>query len=384
MPHWGLQSPNWTMSVPPWAAVPIVAYAPNPTQLEGVLVFTVVMIVTYVLVGWLHDRARARRRRIVEDAGVQLSVLLFHPDVEAAQAAERLGRAPRNLLLDMVQRLASDLSGDADRRLRNFVLTTGLTRRIRRRLRSHSWRRRAQGAALGALLPIGDPLRTALLDDSHPVVRARTAEGLDASDAVARVARLIELLDDDVPAVRFAAQQALLRSGARVVPALAQYLSRGDGPGIVWALEIATNLPDPRLVTAVRRHLESPDPRRRAVATEAIVPWLEDPSVFVKLLEDSDSDVRATAARAVGAAQAEQLVAHVGRLLCDRVWDVRQQAGLTLAAMGPAGHMTLRIHLDDPDAYARDMAVLMLDTLAVRDSRSRFHRISKLTGANAA
>ena len=353
-------------------------------DVTAVSVFTVVMIVTYILVGWLHDLVRSRRRQIAERAGAELSALLFHPDVEAAQAADRLGRAPRNLLLDMVQRLASDLNGDADQRLRNFVLTAGLTPTIRRRLRSRSWRRRAQGAALGSLLPDGDPLRTVLLDDPHPVVRARAAEGLNESDAVACVDRLIELLDDGVPAVRFAAQQALLRSGARVVPALEQYLSRGDGPGIVWALEIATNLPDPRLIPAVRRHLESPDPRRRAGATEAIVPWLEDASILVDLFTDPDPDVRATAARAAGIAQAEQLAAHIGRLLCDSVWNVRQQAGLTLATMGPAGLMTLRVHLEDPDPYARDMAILMLDTLAVRDPHSSFRRISQLTEVNAA
>jgi HEAT repeat protein len=223
-----------------------------------------------------------------------------------------------------------------------------------------------------------------LLDDLHPVVRARTAEGLSASDAAAKVDRLIELLDDEVPAVRFAAQQALLRAGPEAVPSLEQYLSFGNGPGIVWALEIATNLPDPRLMPPVRRHLTSPDPRRRAVATEAIVPWLEDPSILVTLLKDPNPDVRATAARAAGTAQAEQLAAHVGKLLCDSVWDVRQQAGLTLAAMGPAGLMTLRIHLDDPDPYARDMAVLMLETMAVRDPRARFQPISQLTGADAA
>ena len=238
--------------------------------------------------------------------------------------------------------------------------------------------------ALGSLLPDGEPLRTVLLNDPHPVVRARVAEGLNESDAVVCVDRLIELLDDGVPAVRFAAQQALLRSGARVVPALEQYLGRGDGPGIVWALEVATNLPDPRLIPAIRRHLASPDPQRRAGATEAIVSWLEDPSILIDLFTDPDSDVRAAAARAAGIAQAEQLAAHVGRMLCDSVWNVRQQAGMTLATMGPAGLMTLRVHLEDPDPYARDMAVLMLDTLAVRDPRSRFRRISQLSGVNAA
>ena len=71
-------------------------------DLTPLLVFTAVMIVTYVFVGWLHDLASARRRRITKRAEVQLSLLLFRPDVEAAQAANRLGGAPRNLLLDMV------------------------------------------------------------------------------------------------------------------------------------------------------------------------------------------------------------------------------------------------------------------------------------------
>lgn len=355
-----------------------------PVDLIALLQFTVAMQAVYVCVGWLRDRARARRRRIVEWAQVELSVLLFHPDADAARAAEQLGRAPGRLLLDMVQRLASDLSGDADRRLRSFVLSAGLARPIRSRLRSRSWRRRAQGAALGSLLPEGDPLRVVLLDDPHPVVRARAAEGLSESDVPASVTRLFELLDDEVPAVRFGAQQALLRCGSGVVPALQRYLSESDGPGIVWALEIATNLPDPRLTLAVRRHLRSSDPQRRAVATEAIVSWLDDPSVLIEQFGDPDPNVRATAARAAGLVQADHLAAHIGRLLCDSAWQVRQQAGLTLAGMGPAGLMTLRVHLDDPDPFARDMAVLMLDTVAARDTRSRFRRSPATDEVNVA
>ena len=350
----------------------------------AILLVVVFLGVVYVFWGWLRDRSRARRRRILEWAQVDLLVVLFHADADAACAADRLAGVPGHLLLDLIQRLASDLSGDADQRIRKLVRTAGLTRQIRSRLRSRSWRRRAQGAALAGLLPDGDPLRMALLNDPYPVVRARAAESLAESDVVGHVNRLVELLDDDVQAVRFAAQQALLRSDARIVPALREYLSSPESPGIVWALEVAANLPDPRLIPAIRQHMGSPDPRRRAIATEAIVPWLDDPGILVERLRDADADVRATAARAAGAAKAELLAAHVGRLLSDEAWSVRQQAGLALATMGPAGIMTLRVHLEDPDPYARDMAALMLDTVSIRDVASRFVPASQLAEGNAA
>ena len=355
-----------------------------PIDLAAMLSFTAFVGVAFVFFGWCLDRFRARRQRIRQWALVELSAVLFRPEEEAARAAERLAGLPRGLLLDMIQRLATDFSGDVDRRLRDLVLTAGLAHPIRSRLRSRSWRRRAQGAALGSLLPEGDPLRLSPLNDPHPTVRARAAESLEESDVVRCVDTLVDLLDDDVRAVRFAAQQAILRSDSRIVPALQRYLSSPDRPGIVWALEIAANLPDPRLASPIRDHMASSDPNRRAIATEAIVPWLDDPQILIDRLHDADADVRATAARAAGMARAEQLATHVGRLLSDQAWDVRQQAGLALAAMGPAGLMTLRVHLQDPDLYARDMAALVLDTLSVRGAQPELGRTPRIEEGHAA
>ncbi len=332
-------------------------------ELGEALVVTATFAGAYLVVGLAHDRRRWNRRRLQDRVQSDIAVVLFGGERAAAVAAERLAGVPRTLLLDTIQRLATDLDGDADERIRRLVTTAGLHRPIRRRLRSRSWRRRAQGAALAALLPRSDPLRLAPLADPNPIVRARAAEGLETSDVVDHVEELTALLDDEVEAVRFAAQQALLRLDARAVPELERYLRTATGAGVGWALEVAANLPDPRLVPALELHVRSDDPRRRAIATQALAPWLTDMTVLIDGFSDPDPLVRSTAAEAAGMLQAQALAARVGRLLGDESWAVRQQAGRALAAMGPTGTMTLRHHLRDQDPYAQDMARQVLDTI---------------------
>ncbi len=182
-------------------------------------------------------------------------------------------------------------------------------------------------------------------------------------DVELAAARLISMLDDDVEAVRFAAQSALLHGAGHVNDELASFLTTSDSPGVVWALEVAANSPDPRLLPGIRRHLASQDARRRAIATRACAPWMDDPGELIALLDDRDPSVRAVAAEAAGLIGAQTLAARVGKLLSDRSWVVREHAGRALATMGPAGVMTLRIHLNDDDAYAQDMARQVLDTI---------------------
>lgn len=88
------------------------------------------------------------------------------------------------------------------------------------------------------------------------------------------------------------------------------------------------------------------------------------------LLDDPDADVRAAAAAAVAGPGGEAMAAPVGRLLADRSWKVRQQAGRSLASMGPTGALVLRAHLSHTDPYARDMAQRILDDLEARGRRA--------------
>lgn len=187
---------------------------------------------------------------------------------------------------------------------------------------------------------------------------------MDQPDIEKHAGRLVELLDDPVDAVKFAAQSALLHGEANVIAEVYKYLHSGDGDGIEWALEVAANLPTPSLVAGMRVHLESPDPARRAIATRSVALWLTDLNALIERLDDEDAGVPAAAAEAAGVIGAQTMAARVGQLLGDQSWVVRTQAGRSLAAMGPAGVMTLRVHLTDSDPYAQDMARQVLDTLA--------------------
>lgn len=323
-------------------------------------------IVGYLLIGLVNDIRRGLRSKLVERMQHDLAVVLFQPVPEAEAAARRLARDPKRPLVDLVQRSATDLSGDADRRLRSLVATAGLSSSIRRRIRSRSWRVRAQGAALASLLPEGDPGRLSLLVDPHPLVRARAVEAMEAESIVANTKLVIVLLDDESPAVRLAAQGALLRGGSPVVPALQQHLGRATSIGTAYALEVASNLPDPRLLDSVITHIRSPNAQCRAQAAKAIGLLDADSDDLTTLLGDEAAEVRAAAALAISRGGIERRAAEVGRLLRDPSWHVRRAAGHALRSMGPSGIGTLRVYAEDEDAYAREGARQVLATVEAR------------------
>ena len=336
-----------------------------PTELLFAAVITAGTALVFVVLGFGLDVARWRAARRRDRILALLARILLADEAGAEVASERLARYRPATIIPLIQRLAADLDGEAMGRLRALVSSAALDRHIRSKIGSRRWRRRAQGAGLANLLPDGDPARTVLLDDPHPLVRARCAEALAPADAGRCAARLVELLDDDVDADKFAAQGALIHAGALAVDALADYLMTGNDDGVRWALEVAANTPDPVLIPGIRRHLDGPDPERRAIATRAVAIWADGAAELRDRLQDDDPHVRAAAADAVALAGTEELAADVGRLLGDRSWIVRERAGRSLAAMGPTGVMTLRIHLNDEDDYARDMARQVLDTLGV-------------------
>lgn len=334
------------------------------------LIVLVVCAASYLVVGLVSDVRRGLRSRRLTRMQHDLAIVLFQPVPEAEAAARRLARDPQQALLDLVQRSATDLSGDADRRLRSLVAAAGLGSGIRRRIRSRSWRIRAQGAALASLLPEGDPGRLVLLVDPHPLVRARAAEAMESESVTAHPQLVTVLLDDESPAVRLAAQGALLRGGSPVVPTLQRHLRRPDDIGTAYALEVASNLPDPRLLDAVAIHLTSPRAQCRAQAAKALGLLDPDSAALIELLGDETAEVRATAALAISRGGVERRAADIGRLLRDPSWHVRRAAGQALQTMGPTGIGTLRVYAEDEDAYAREGARQMLATVEARTTVS--------------
>ncbi len=330
------------------------------------LVVLAACALAYLAIGLLSDLRRRLRAKLLTRMQHDLAIVLFQPVPEAEAAARHLAKDPKRALIDLVQRSATDLSGDADRRLRSLVATAGLGSGIRRRIRSRNWRVRAQGAALASLLPEGDPGRLSLLVDSHPLVRARAVEAMEVESIVAYPKLITVLLDDPSPAVRLAAQGALLRGGSPIVPALQHHLRRFDGVGIAYALEVAANLPDPRLLDVVTYHLGSPRAQCRAQAAKALGLLAPDADDLTELLGDDAPEVRAAAAQAISRGGIGQRSADVGRLLRDPSWHVRRAAGQALRTMGPSGVGTLRVYAGDEDTYAREGARQVLATIEAR------------------
>lgn len=324
------------------------------------------LVAIYVLGGALRDVVGRRRQRRIIEAKRIIAKIVLAGDEEAGLAVDELPNIPRRTRLKLLTELVLDFEGDADARVRRLVEVTGLARHITRMARRRNWRYRAQAARLASLIPDVEA-RGQLLHDRHPLVRAHAAENLDRDDVAGHCSTLLTHLDDPNRAVRFAAQQALLAGDSRIVGDLLSYLQNGDHPGTLWALEVAANTPDPRLMPVFRLHAKSHDERRRAIAAEGAgnVPGAATDLVR-ELLSDPDAEVRTAAIGSVGRLHAVELAGLVGERLSDPSWVVRREAGLTLEQLAPTGSMVLRQHLSDPDPYARDMARLVLDGMTTR------------------
>ena len=323
----------------------------------------------YIVFGVLHDLRVAHVDRKAERARRALALVLFEDEDTSARVFGDLLAVPRSLLLDIMQNVAVDLGGAAYERLRAVVLDAHLARQIRSLGKRKAWRKRVQAAHLQHLLPDDDPHRLDLLNDPHPLVRARAAECMQRDDVVAHVQSLIALLDDPVRVVRVGAQQALLRGDARIAEALCEYLWSGARLGTSIALEVAASLPDPRYGPVIVHHARDPDPQRRAMVARALGSGatLESLETLTSLLDDDDATVRSAAASAVAALHATELVTRLGAMLSDPSWTVRRAAGRSLDALGASGRVVLRARLFDDDRYARDMARQILDAAAARD-----------------
>lgn len=322
--------------------------------------------VTYLVTGLANDLANwvleRRRRRVLRVIGV----VLFEHDSEAEAVYEEVTDLPKRTLLRVLQNLSIDLDGDAQDRVRQLIRTTGLERFIRRRSRARRWRFRVQAAQLCHLVSDPNFDRRRLLEDRHPLVRARAAEVLTMEQATEHLEVLIPLLSNEHTSVRMAAQQAVLTAGSASVPHLIRQLSQGSVDAHA-ALEVVANLPDPRFVALLAAHAQSSEPRTRALAAKALGNGASaSVELLHRLLGDSDETVRATAIESLARLDAVTSVNALGACLGDSSFLVRRAAGVALDRLGAPGRLVLRRELDSGDRFAADMARQVLDSASAR------------------
>ena len=311
--------------------------------------------------GQFGRRRRARFDRVLDD----LAVLLFEHDDEASLAAARVSHAPPKLLIEAVQSLALQLSGQPVDRMRRLFRSSGLERRVMRLAIDRRWRRRVQAAQLHYLVRHPEFDRRALLHDPHPLVRLRACESLTVDQTADHLDDLMMRLDDPEPPVRESAQRALLAGGPVSVPALANALSAGGERGRS-ALVVAAHLSDTALLPMLVEYVDHEDPVVRGLVATAFgsSPPADAAAPLRVLLVDTDASVREAALRAIAANGAHDIVPDVMGCLADPEWAVRRSAAQVLVELGPAGMLALRLQLRHEDRYARDMARQTLDAAA--------------------
>ena len=337
----------------------------------GVFLALTLFIVCGKAVREIRDARRRARRTALEP----LVLRYVHGEDPSILAALRGGLARRDrpivetILLDHVQRVR------------------GIERdRIARALEELGFVDSYEGALLGA----------------RWWTRAHAAENLGLAVAKRATGSLVAALGDDVAEVRLRAAKALgLVGGRAAVRPLLQALGE---PNRWSTIRIADILSDMGREVVHELMEASPELNRhgRLAALDIVgrVHALETVGWLLARLEDTDTDVRARAAHALGAIgvpdAAPRLRAALGDTawpvramaakalgrihdaeaipeLCaalrDREWWVRANAAQALRQAGPMGIEGLEGMLDDQDLYARHQACLVLESAGILERR---------------
>lgn len=325
------------------------------------------VLVLYVVFGAALDVLE--RLRVAEERKAMevLSRALYADRDALGPMLVELRSISNRVLFGLALTIPLNFDDQLSRRLLDIIGATTARQRIRRMSKSRLWTRRVRAARLSLILPEADDVTARLLADPRAPVRAAVIESFGV-DRIARFApRLIELLEDRSKSVRFTAQQALLRGDGRLVAPVAKALPDLRGDSVERGLEVASNLRDPRLLSVIRQHADSTNPRERRLVAKATPFGVPDRQLYflVAMLGDDDPGVRVAAIESIARLRADWLAGRLGAAMTDESWEVRRAAGAALARLGSVGLLVLRRTLDGEDPYAHDMARQVLDSLAI-------------------
>jgi len=330
-------------------------------MISEVMLLVLAFVMYFAHGAWLYFHQR-RDERLITGARELLARLLTRSTVDPAEV-ETLAGLPRRIQVAVFLELSSNVSGTGRERLRFLAGETSLLRRARAFCHSWRWGLRLRGARILARMDVADPVVEQLLRDGQPAVRAQAAEWGAAQPSLPVVHELLNMLADPETLARFAVQNALLRMGAIVVEPLATYLATNAGEPAEAGLRVAEALAGPRFLPAGIRFSTDHDPALRTNAANLLgaIGDAAGASQLVQMLSDRSPDVRAAAARGLGRMRHWQAATILAQGMRDPAWRVRRESGMALRAIGAPGVLLLRRTLKGDDAFAADMAQLILD-----------------------
>lgn len=325
----------------------------------ALLVLAVVIYFSHGL--WLFLNQR-RLRRSTESARESLARLVTRGTINVEDIT-LLRQLRHDVQENVFLEISRSLTGTGKERLRFVAQEVSLLTRARNLCENRAWTRRLRGARVLSRMDVTDPLVSKLLADPHPAVRAQAAEWAAAQPSLPIISTMLTMLADPATQARFAVQDALLRMGGIVAEPLAAFLETHSGLPAEAGLRVAEALAATGFRPAAIRLSASDDAGVRIAATNLLGAIGDAPSAerLTELLKDSDSRVRSAAARGLGRMQHWQAASQLAESLRDAAWHVRRDAGLALRSIGAPGALFLRRAIKGDDAFAADMAQLVLD-----------------------
>ena len=322
----------------------------------------ILAVTLFFLHGFWLFLAQRRQKRLIDGARETLARLLTGAS-PGGQGVEVLRGLPQAIQVGVFLEISQNLSGAGKERLRDIAEEVSLLSRARKFCRSRLWSRRLMGSRLLARMDIPDPVMETLLTDPHPAVRAQAAEWAAAHPSVPVVVAVLDLLADPETLARFAVKNSLFRMGSVVTGPLVRFLETRSGEAAESGLVVAEALAGPAFLPAALRLCASEEARVREAAAR-LLGAIGDASGAARLtllLRDSDPDVRAVSAHALGRMRHWQAASDLAKTLRDPAWRVRNEAAMALRAIGGPGALFLRRALTENDPLAADMAQLVLD-----------------------
>jgi len=212
--------------------------------------------------------------------------------------------------------------------------------------------------------------------------------GQDRDKFQSLIQALVSLLDEPErwPLRRLA--EILVGVGSDAIePLLAEFKSPASEVRALVA-DIFGGIKDPKVTDTLIAALSDPetDVRARAASALGALGSAKAAKPLIEALKDEAWPVRARAAKSLGKIGDQTAIWPLAELLKDRQWWVRRNAGYALAAFGKDGLEILEKNLANPDPYAAERALEVLEetgrvnelikTLGSAEADSRTHAIA--------
>ena len=283
-----------------------------------------------------------------------------------------LRRGERRLVEDIFFDLGRVVKGSVRERAREAFERLGFVDHYVRRLQSRRWWARAEAAEKLGLIGSEQATRPLIerMEDPVPEVRVRAAKALGGIRTSQALLTLIRTLWDPGrwSAIRVAG--ILIVGGDETVQLLLKEFPGMPTHAKIAAVDIFARTRSLKATALLLSLLKESNPDLRARAAFALGQTGDPNSApnLTGILSDPDWAVRAMAAKALGRLSEHESIPSLKTALSDPQWWVRTNAAEALKNKGEAGMNALLASLDSSDVYAAQQAVLMLQESGVLDN----------------